>query len=910
MAVQAGVAYVPIFPQLAGFASRLKAGVAAGFAPAEAEAAAHGAKMGHLFAEGFKAFGLTAAAFGGFELVKEGIEASDQLTESTDRLKVAAENSHLAWERVAPAMAQVRAEGQKLGFGVAAVTDAYGTLLTRTGNVATAEHQLATAENLARFRHIDLAAAVDLTTRLYQGNARTLKILGVEVSSTATAQEKAAAILTAVNKINHQADAYTESLAGRWAVLKTQIIGTSASIAHVATPAISGLLRVITTIGPATTLLVAGQVLFGRKIASAFETAGASSGRFATTMAVVARSQLEVTATSERLAIAEREVALSTAGATEAQAANIVALRASLVASQSLAATGGLAGSMGRIRASMITASAEGVRFGRTIEAIKGSANIAKGGLSNVVGFLGGPWMIGITAGIGVLAAFMAVQDKIKAKAQATTTALGEYAEALKEGVTPSSIDAAQAILKQDAGLRGIVDLTHSLGLEQKDVVAGLNGESDARNKVVGAIKAHISALQAELDASYSGAHRFKDLQEQQQFDLSHQYQIDQAQALVNAYEKQFALASEVGTQTGYLADETQKAADATTNLTQAQESLADKFALVLSRGTDAADKMSAIKSIEDSLYGAAIQDADALENFAAALRGLTTELANNYTTTEKHRKVLDKVTTENINGVVKVTKTYKDHVDQIKHYNHSMDINTEAGQKNTDAVKDAISAAKDRYNADIANNVPIAKANADYEKRVKLIKDEARHHGLNQKAIQGVIDTYGQVPTGVKSLKLVIPGIGDLVGALKEAYVLWFAITHNETLEQAQKQINSAYAKSQSHDALTDAAYGRATGGPITGRGSKTSDSNLVRLSTGEYVEPAAAVDYYGAGLFEALRNKVPLTSLVSGQAAAPAAPTHNYGGVTVNVHNPVPEQASESVPAAMRRLAYQMGG
>jgi hypothetical protein len=79
----------------------------------------------------------------------------------------------------------------------------------------------------------------------------------------------------------------------------------------------------------------------------------------------------------------------------------------------------------------------------------------------------------------------------------------------------------------------------------------------------------------------------------------------------------------------------------------------------------------------------------------------------------------------------------------------------------------------------------------------------------------------------------------------------------------------------------------GHADGGLIRGPGSGTSDSILSRLSNGEFVVKAAAVQAYGAGLFHALNNMqmpgfaagglVPSPVRMGGGAIAPATSTLN---------------------------------
>jgi hypothetical protein len=73
----------------------------------------------------------------------------------------------------------------------------------------------------------------------------------------------------------------------------------------------------------------------------------------------------------------------------------------------------------------------------------------------------------------------------------------------------------------------------------------------------------------------------------------------------------------------------------------------------------------------------------------------------------------------------------------------------------------------------------------------------------------------------------------------------------------------------------------GFATGGLVLGAGTGSSDSILARLSNGEFVINASAVDYWGAGTFEALNAMQVPTALISDRQSS------GYGGGTVTIQN-----------------------
>lgn len=101
-----------------------------------------------------------------------------------------------------------------------------------------------------------------------------------------------------------------------------------------------------------------------------------------------------------------------------------------------------------------------------------------------------------------------------------------------------------------------------------------------------------------------------------------------------------------------------------------------------------------------------------------------------------------------------------------------------------------------------------------------------------------------------------------------------------------------------------------RASGGPISGPGGPRDDKVLVWGSNGEFVQPAAAVGYYGRDFMEALRTlKIP--RLAAGGPVLPALPRATSTaqvGDTVNIHlngyGPFQMTAAPDVSAALQRV------
>ena len=76
--------------------------------------------------------------------------------------------------------------------------------------------------------------------------------------------------------------------------------------------------------------------------------------------------------------------------------------------------------------------------------------------------------------------------------------------------------------------------------------------------------------------------------------------------------------------------------------------------------------------------------------------------------------------------------------------------------------------------------------------------------------------------------------------------------------------------------------AGGYATGGPIRGPGTSTSDSIPARLSDGEWVIQASAVSHYGHAFMDAINNKRLLKRASGGPVSVPPVPSYSEPGLS----------------------------
>lgn len=175
-----------------------------------------------------------------------------------------------------------------------------------------------------------------------------------------------------------------------------------------------------------------------------------------------------------------------------------------------------------------------------------------------------------------------------------------------------------------------------------------------------------------------------------------------------------------------------------------------------------------------------------------------------------------------------------------------TLDINTQAGQRNWQTVEDM-------YNKNYAVTHSVADATAATE-------DETTKLGFNQGAVQGVIDTLNGLSG--KNFAFSVTGTPTLdLGPVK-------GILQDPTLGLFTNQRGSSGGI---------ASAGRlAAGGHINGPGGPTDDAIHAMLSAGEYVQPADSVNYYGVEYMDAIRKKR-LPRYASG---GPVSPT-DLGGI-----------------------------
>jgi hypothetical protein len=495
-----------------------------------------------------------------------------------------------------------------------------------------------------------------------------------------------------------------------------------------------------------------------------------------------------------------------------------------------------------------------------------------KSGLSAAIGLLGGPWGLAITGASLAIGYFANKSDEQKKKVDTLRGALGDLADAYK-AVTANGQQAGQAaadqfrdIVKNNPEMQKAVILLSQLGVSFDDmvkaaasgdpsaVIAKLNDEiqrtqvlqqqaeqrlagtaagrrvDDATAKAVTADKARIQSLTALRDAFVQNAGAIG--------------QAAQADAILTAN-----------------TERNQVVAMAQANIAKtgaaAQIDLVDAY----DKNATAIDALNGLVSTFGNLQSTAQQRADAMKVAIQSQTGAAQDA------TEADETLSQKMIT--------LTQT----VNQAKaaHDKHStsLALSSTTALHNRDALEDVASSIRDMYIQDIAAGKPLADVTKAHNARIAALKEEAKHLGLDKKATDALIKTYGGVPKNVSTIIKLDPNAFNTV--YKNLQRMQFMQTMLKLgVDAGEAEKSWKVSQGQITKAI---GHGLATGGPIVGPGTGTSDSIIapiagggaVRVSNGEWVHKAAAVDYYGDAVMHAINNmQVPREQLVPRQRAA----------------------------------------
>jgi len=142
----------------------------------------------------------------------------------------------------AAAIDDLSKKGIALGFTDGEIVDAMARLVTASGSTAAAAVDLGIAQDLARFKGIDLATATKALTMIEGGRYVGLAQLGINIKAGATQEEALAAVR---EKAGGQAAKYADTETGAWARVSATWDSASSQLASKLLPRLTDLANVL-----------------------------------------------------------------------------------------------------------------------------------------------------------------------------------------------------------------------------------------------------------------------------------------------------------------------------------------------------------------------------------------------------------------------------------------------------------------------------------------------------------------------------------------------------------------------------------------------------------------------------------------------------------------------------------------
>lgn len=428
-------------------------------------------------------------------------------------------------------------------------------------------------------------------------------------------------------------------------------------------------------------------------------------------------------------------------------------------------------------------------------------ASMAQKALGGVTGFLTGPWGIAIGAAVTVLGLFIAKQAETRAQTDELAGTLDQQTGAITEN--------SRAWAAHELEEAGALKAAQTLGIEMSTMTDAVLGNAAAAAEVEAAYMAAFNATEAFLEAH--------DLETLADADESLQDEVD---ALLANAEAADILKREMGDLNGTFDD----AAEATQREIEARRESGE--------ATSAASTETEIYAESLGIATSYVNDATAAnQQFDAALRALRDTMFGS-----KDAQAALTLETQ------RATEAFEEN-------GSSLDVNTEAGALNHQAIMGLIAANHELISAEAESGATAEElAGITADLRGDFI-DLMRQAGMSEEAIDEYADAFDDIPAS-KTTTL---------------------IQRLETVGQ-WKVPSSGILPQYAEGGLVGFPHGGMLSGPGTG----TSDSILLRASNGEFIVNAEATSQNRA-LLEAINSG---QTLAAARQHVPAAP-RGMGGM-----------------------------
>lgn len=469
------------------------------------------------------------------------------------------------------------------------------------------------------------------------------------------------------------------------------------------------------------------------------------------------------------------------------------------------------------------------------------------GGLSSLGGFLGGPWGIALTAASLGLMYFTTKSEDQKESVDSLSTALLELGKKYRElgpagrAAGSAGAKALEDMVSSNPELQQAVIALDKLGVGLEDIGTIATGDTAAGIKAINDEIARLNKLEAEEAVGRrpeSGVDFSAQVKEWERYRDTIADTGRKSQTATQALEilqkqtgRAAAMAAIAASSQGKSAAHIKSLADAWDHNESRIQNLNRTLAIFRDGQGGVAAKVEWAKQKIDESTGATIGHDRATEGWDASLRNLRTSVENS---------------------------------------GSALKSNTDSAAANREAIKTAATAARDLFLQELAMGGKLPEVTKKHDDRIRALKQEAKDLGLDKTKTAELIKVYGDVPEEVKT-RFMQGNFDDVYNELIELNFMQGLIKqgippssseakrllkeHLSILDADRRLLNRMRA---ANNYTNPTPKGQATGGPIHGPGTKTSDSVPIMASRGEFMQQASAVDYYGTDVMWALNNKL----------------------------------------------------
>lgn len=522
----------------------------------------------------------------------------------------------------------------------------------------------------------------------------------------------------------------------------------------------------------------------------------------------------------------------------------------------SFAVLEGRSTTVAKVGSAFRTAKGDASGFGSTVRGVASAGFTGlKSAAGGAMGLLGGPWGLVIGGATVLLGSMMSASDQAAEEQQHLADAGKRVAQAIAEqnGVIDESIRKKAAQEAEDAGLLANAE---KFGIATTQITDAIIGQKGAVGSLTTQLEAY-AEQHSRIESGEGGATVVYDREGAAALKLR-----DKIQQVAGAKVGEVAASQRVTNATKETGASQASAMTASELYRQAIERAGIEF-------DSTASEAEQLKAAIDAVTAAEMARQDTLESYEAAQDALTSAIQAN---------------------------------------GRTLDIHTEKGRANADALEDTAKKSRDLMQADIDSGVPANQALKRHDDRIAALRKEARETFGAKSQADKLITTYSKVPKDVRTA-IRQSGYEDVNRKIMDLSAKQFLLAQGKPVTQQNIRAVNQEKRWQRSGSM-------ATGGPIDGPGGPTSDVIPIWASSGEFMQRAAAVDYYGVPFMKALNDKQIPKGLVQGLAhGGPVIWPFNVNLRKTKIPSPpvVPvsgaASGSPAVVAAVRAVAARFG-